>query len=236
MDLSGIFSIVAYAVGALLAFNELFAIPFEMRLAVVGLCGTLGFFIATHCLGHLTLLRKSYPPGFTPSVKAAYWAFDLILVPGTFILVLLVVGMLWITIVYHNITLRSGATAPGCTQGIELVAPRITAKKVDVSLPTTVSLRCRLYDPDPTQRPKSEQFGWATASPLLHIVDFTFPEQQGLCCSPPLEETEISIRVDPSTVRAIWLKDVASYLWAYISCGGLLWILGLVYAQWMRSR
>jgi hypothetical protein len=238
MSTSAIISAMSFVLAAVPAFVRLADIPMDARIFVVLLLGSIGFAASTAFLGRRRqspkiagILRVTHPePSLLPR---RLFAVALILALG---LLAAVASMLvWVTVIYHNVRVSTSVSISS-EQLLVFVAPRVVTQKVVISLPPSIARSCKPWDPLPTHKPKTLMSGWGSANPLLEITNFKHPEHQGLRCSAAVGKTEITIRMDPPTVLALWPEDLCFYEILTLIYGGVLWLIGLFYVFWRRLR
>jgi hypothetical protein len=109
--------------------------------------------------------------------------------------------------------------------------------KVSIQLPPPGQVSCEPIDPPEGGRHRAEatMVDWNSLNPQLQISNFSSPQRLGVRCTPRIDISRITVRVEPPTIQVLFSDRRSCYKYIIFVTGGILWIAAFVFFL-VRSR
>lgn len=206
------FTLGSWLLTGVSSFETLIDLPYFIRFPVTCLFALVG--IVTLALSLPPASKKGRGKGRAAVAITLYGIVNLLMA-------VLTVLLLHMSLVFHSLTIEEHSCEGA--QCIEITPPRKESVNCEIVLPSEVPSRCKPYDPEP-EIAHLALVDWNTTSPLLRIVDFRFPEQAGLRCSPSVAVKLLhpGPGVEFLSGHRLKLYDTIRYCF-----GGALWLIAI---------
>lgn len=126
---------------------------------------------------------------------------------------------------------------PGDRVELWVHASLLPSGKVTLQIPPRSQSRCTPVDParDPSNRAATVMIDWDSPNPQLQLTNFSYPQRQGISCSPRVSIDRFFISHEPPGVDIFFPERRLKYVWIIAIFWGVLWITSVFYVLF-RSR